>query len=96
MAHIHFGRPGISGGIAAWLCQTATNLSPVATTPFCAGTQSGTVTGIITAGDVVGPAGQGISAGQFDELVAAMKADTAYVNVHTVGRPGGEIRGHLK
>jgi CHRD domain len=34
---------------------------------------------------------QGIAAGEFDELVAAI----TYVNIHSVNRPGGEIRAQL-
>ena len=45
--------------------------------------------------NVIGPAGQGITAGQFDELVAAMRADSTYVNVHSSLYPGGEIRAQL-
>jgi hypothetical protein len=59
------------------------------------------------AADVIGPAGQGIAAGEFDELVAAMTAGVTYVNVHTADGitppntgsgdfPGGEIRGQVE
>ncbi len=47
------------------------------------------------AAHVIGPSGQGISAGEFDEIVAAIRAGVAYVNVHTTGFPGGEIRGQI-
>jgi hypothetical protein len=88
-AHIHFGSPSQSGGISAWLCGN------VANTP--AGVQAcpaapATITGTITAADVIGPAGQGIAAGEFDELVAAIRNGTAYVNVHSSQYQGGEIR----
>jgi hypothetical protein len=43
----------------------------------------------------VGPAGQGIAAGEFDELVRAIKAGVTYANVHSEMFPGGEIRGQL-
>jgi hypothetical protein len=45
---------------------------------------------------VIGPVGQGISAGEFDELVSAIRAGKTYANVHTVERPGGEIRAQLE
>jgi hypothetical protein len=40
-------------------------------------------------------AGQGIAAGDFAELVRAIRAGKAYVNVHSSVFPGGEIRGQL-
>ena len=92
-AHIHFGQRSVNAGISAWLCETATNPSPSASTPTCP--QSGTVTGTVTALEVIGPAGQGIAAGEFGELVAALRAGRAYANVHTSKFPGGEIRGQI-
>lgn len=94
-SHIHFGRPGINGGIAAWLCGTASNPGPAGTPP-CEVGRDGTVTGTVTAATVIGPAGQGIAAGEFAELVAAIRAHATYANVHTTGRPGGEIRGLVR
>jgi hypothetical protein len=93
-AHIHLAQPGVSGGISAWLCETATNPSPSASTPTCPA--SGTVSGTITSLEVIGPTGQGIAAGQFAELVAAMKAGFTYANVHTSLFGGGEVRGQIK
>jgi hypothetical protein len=102
-AHIHFGQRSVSGGISAWLCETATNPSPSASTPTCPA-PGGTVTGEITPLEVVGPGsppavppngGQGINPGEFEELVAAIRAGRAYANVHSNKFPGGEIRGQL-
>jgi hypothetical protein len=76
------------------LCETATNPSPSASTPTCPA-PGGTVTGTITPVEVVGPAGQGIAAGEFEELVAAIRAGRAYANVHSSKFPGGEIRGQI-
>ncbi len=47
------------------------------------------------AGDVIGPALQGIAVGEFDELVEAIEDRLTYVNVHSDVFPGGEIRGQL-
>ena len=93
-SHIHFGQRSVTGGISIWLCQTTFNVSPVATTPPCP--QSGTVTGVISAADVIGPAGQGIAAAQYAEILAAIGAGVAYVNVHSSPYLGGEIRGQLR
>lgn len=93
MSHIHFGQPGVNGGISIWLCQTADFLDPTGLAPTCP--QSGTVTGLLTQANVVGPADQGIAPAELAEIVAAIRAGFAYVNVHSSLFPGGEIRGQL-
>ena len=95
-AHIHFGQRWQNGGISVWLCA---NNPPITTAP--AGTQPcppapATITGTIVAADVVGPAGQGIAAGEFAELLDAIDKGVTYANVHTPSFPGGEIRAQLK
>jgi hypothetical protein len=92
-SHVHFGKRAVNGGISFWLCETATNPSPSASTPACP--QEGTVRGEVTAAEVIGPAGQGIAAGEFAEILAAMRAGHAYANVHSSKFPGGEIRAQL-
>ena len=93
MGHIHFGQLSVNGGISIWLCQTADFVDPSGLAPTCV--QSGAVTGLLTQANVVGPAGQGIASAQFDEIVAAIRAGVAYVNVHSSTFGGGEIRGQL-
>ena len=96
-SHIHFGQHHTVGGIVVWLCQTTTNPAPAAVaavTPFCP--QSGEVTGTIFPNQVLTVTGQGIEAGQFDELLAAMRAGATYANVHSQLFPPGEIRGQIK
>jgi len=93
-AHIHLGQHGVSGGIMVWLCQTATNADPTGLAPTCP--QSGTVTGVLQASNVIGPAGQGIAALEFAEVLAAVRAGVAYANVHSTKFPGGEIRAQLR
>ncbi|HEU0223947.1 MAG TPA: CHRD domain-containing protein [Steroidobacteraceae bacterium] len=93
-AHIHFGQHSVNGGISVFLCQTATNPDPTGLAPQCP--QSGTVTGMLQAANTIGPVGQGIAAGEFAELIAAIRAGIAYVNVHSSTFPGGEIRGQLR
>jgi CHRD domain-containing protein len=100
MAHIHLGQLSVNGGVSAFLCGGA---PPASDKPPCP-PMGGTVTGTIDASDVIGPSGQGISAGEFAELIAAMRAGFTYVNVHTQmagappgpgNLPGGEIRGQV-
>jgi hypothetical protein len=92
-AHIHFGAKGLTGGISVFLCTNLGN-GPAGTQPCPS--PGGTVTGHVTAANVIGPAGQGISAGEFDELLQAMRSGLTYANVHSVTFPGGEIRGQIK
>lgn len=92
-SHIHFGKPAVNGGISIWLCETAALQSPSASTPTCP--QEGTVTGEIGMTDVIGPAGQGIAAGELAEILAAMRAGHAYANVHSSKFPGGEVRAQI-
>jgi hypothetical protein len=92
-AHIHFGQRHVNGGIAVFLCSNLGN-GP-AGTQACP-TPSATITGTITAASVIGPAGQGLAAGEFNELLRAIRSGIAYVNVHSVALPGGEIRGQVK
>ena len=42
------------------------------------------------------PAKLGIAAGEFAELVRAMRNGATYVNVHSVTYPAGEIRGNIR
>jgi hypothetical protein len=90
MSHIHFGSHDHNGGVSVWLCGPQAPAER-ATCPV----RSGTVAGTFGPGNVVGPAGQGISAGELDELIAAIRAGHTYVNVHTQTFPGGEIRGQI-
>ncbi len=93
-AHIHFGQQSVNGGVSVFLCQTAVNADPTGLAPQCP--QSGTVTGLIQAANLIGPGGQGIAAGELAELIAAIRAGIAYVNVHSSTFPGGEVRGQLR
>ena len=91
-AHIHFGGRAQSGAVVVFLCTNLGN-GP-------AGTQAcppapATITGTIRPGDVLTAGTSGITAGQFDEFVAAIRAGVTYANVHSMMWPGGEIRAQL-
>jgi hypothetical protein len=92
-AHIHLGARAIAGGISAFLCSNLNN-GP-AGTPACPGPHDGTVTGVIEPADVVGPRGQGIDPGEYNELLRAIRAGATYANVHSSKYPAGEIRAQL-
>ena len=91
-AHIHFGKKFIAGGVATFLCTNLAN-GP-AGTQLCPAAPA-TITGVIRPADIIGPAGQGIAAGEFAEVVAAIRAGATYANVHTDKYPPGEIRGQI-
>jgi len=80
-AHIHLGPAGANGPVVAFL----TRAHP--------GTSHGVLDhGTVTAADLVGP----LAGMQLSDLVEAMEAGDAYVNVHTVVYPAGEIRGQVR
>jgi CHRD domain-containing protein len=92
-SHLHLGATHTAGGISVFLC---TNLgNGPAGTQACP-QESGRITGTIAAVDVIGPTGQGIAAGEFEELLAAIRNGVVYANLHTMQYPGGEIRGQLQ
>lgn len=86
-AHVHLGQTGVNGGIAFFLCGGGGK-------PACPNT-SGTVSGTIVVADVIGPASQGITSSQLDEMLKALRSGVGYANVHTNNHPGGEIRGQI-
>ena len=62
--------------------------------PACP-TGPATVTGTVTASDIIGPSGQGVAPSEFQEAIEAMRDGSAYANVHTATYPSGEIRGQI-
>jgi len=80
MAHIHVGSTSQDNPVFA--------LSLLATAPA-----TGLFTGVLAAGTA---AGSSVVGGEtFATLAAAIRSGNAYVNVHTVANPGGELRGQL-
>ena len=101
MAHIHIGRPGSNGPIAVWLYPST---APVPG-PLAQGRIQGPIAeGTITAANLVNQSATGVTT--MAQLIAAIEAGNAYVNVHTNDGvapsntgpgdfPGGEVRGPL-
>ncbi|HZH43734.1 MAG TPA: CHRD domain-containing protein [Lysobacter sp.] len=93
-AHIHLGQPAVAGGVIVWLCSNMPSPPTPPGVPPCPAPPA-RVTGIITAGDVVGPTAQGIDPGEFAELVRALRNGVTYANVHTDRFPTGELRSKI-
>ena len=91
-AHIHFGKKHMAGGVMVFFCSNLAT-APAGTQPCPA--DGGTVTGTLTAANVLAIAGQNVTAGDFNAITEALLTDTAYANVHTANFPAGEIRGQV-
>ena len=92
-AHIHFGQKSVAGPISVFLCTNLGN-GPAGTQPCPA--PPATISGTIVAADVTNLANErGISAGELDELISAIRAGATYVNVHSTRWPLGEIRSQI-
>jgi hypothetical protein len=99
MAHIHMAAPGVNGPIVQWLFPS----TAVAPGPTGIGLTSGLLAkGEFTAATLVGP----LTGHPMSDLLNAIRAGNAYVNVHTSSGvagappaagnfPGGEIRAQL-
>src|SRR5436309_14908811 len=94
-SHIHLAPAGINGPITVFLFGTVA--------PGGGRTDGVLAHGTITAADFVGP----LAGRPFSELIDAMRAETAYVNVHTNDGvappntgpgdfPGGWLRGQIR
>ena len=86
MAHIHLAPAGENGPVAVWLY-------PDGPPPMLiSGDLNGVLAeGSISAANLVGP----LSGNTLNELIEQFRAGNAYVNVHTTGNPGGEVRGQI-
>src|SRR3989441_2635224 len=94
-SHIHLAPAGVNGPITVFLFGNV---------PPGGGRTDGVLAhGTITAANLIGP----LAGHPFSDLIAAMQAETTYVNVHTIDGaaptntgpgdfPGGEIRGQLR
>jgi hypothetical protein len=87
VAHIHLGQFGVAGSVVAFLCGGGGKPACPAPPAF--------VTGTVDADDVIGPEAQGISVGEFAEVLRALRRGVTYANVHSETFPAGEIRGQI-
>lgn len=85
-AHIHIGPAEANGPVVAFLYPDGP--PPVLIPGRFGGTLA---SGTITAADLVGP----LTGGTIADLLDEIRAGNAYVNVHTVQNPAGEIRGQI-
>jgi hypothetical protein len=98
-AHLHFAERGVNGGVFVFLCSNVGTPAGI-TTPACPA-NGGTVTGTLTAADVIaiGPtatsAGQNVTAGDFAGLRRIIQSGDAYANVHSQNFKAGEVRGQV-
>jgi hypothetical protein len=89
-AHIHCGAKGVNGPVVVFL---------FGFDPAGVSVNGVLAEGTITATNVIPrPNSPACPAGvaNFDDLLAKMRSGDAYVNVHTVTNPPGEIRGQIK
>lgn len=91
-AHIHCGSADVAGPVVAFLYPSGPPpvLIPGRTDGVLA---EGTITTVIPRPDSPECPG-GVA--NFEELLAKMRSGDAYVNVHTLQFPGGEIRGQIQ
>ena len=89
-SHIHLGKNHVAGNVMVFFCSN-NNVPNVQPCPA----DGGTVTGTITAANVLAIATQNVTAGDFDALTDALSSNTAYANIHTMKFPAGEIRGQI-
>jgi hypothetical protein len=96
-AHIHIAQKGVNGGIVLFLCTNLGNAPATVPVPPACPASPGEVSGTLTAANVVAQASQGISTGEFSEVLRAILRGVAYANVHSSpNHGGGEIRGQIK
>ncbi|WP_232274185.1 CHRD domain-containing protein [Paenibacillus sp. 481] len=81
-ANIHIAPKGLTGPIVAYL------FGP---NKFGISVKSGIISGVLTSDDLIGP----LQGRTISDLVTDFNNGFAYVNVHTVKHPDGEIRGQV-
>nr|WP_046231847.1 CHRD domain-containing protein [Paenibacillus algorifonticola] len=81
-AHIHLGKRGENGPVVAFLFGPS---------KFGITVRRGVIRGILRNNDLVGP----LKGKTIRDLIREFERGNAYVNVHTIQNPNGEIRGQI-
>lgn len=82
-AHIHLGPAGVNGPVVVFLFGFVSEGVTV----------NGTIaTGVITSEDLIGS----LAGSSLEALLVEIRTANAYVNVHTVDHPAGEVRGQIR
>jgi len=100
VAHIHFGLKGMNYPVMTYFCGGPKGNPDIPQKPDCPQTTSGSITGTTTAADIIplntaGSTDQALDLHDFAGFVRALRAGSAYANMHTTRFPGGEIRGQI-
>jgi CHRD domain len=98
-AHIHFGLKGANYPVMTFFCGGPNANPNIPAKPACPLTTSGSITGTTTAADIIplnsDGTDQALNAQDFAGFLRALRAGSAYANMHTPRFPGGEIRGQI-
>jgi len=99
-AHIHFGLKGANYPVMTFFCGGPKGNTAIPQKPDCPQTTSGSIMGTTTAADIIalntaGANDQALDQHDFAGFLRALRAGSAYANMHTTRFPGGEIRGQV-
>jgi len=84
-AHIHLAPSGVNGPVVVGF------ISPETVDDLVVDPVEGVITGIITVDSLIAD----LSGEPLSRLIDEMMSGNTYVNIHTLGNPGGEIRGQI-
>ena len=87
-SHIHVAAKGVAGPVILFLFPTSVAKGSV-------DGEGWSVSGTLTAVDLIPQPGATPAVNTFADAVAAIRSGNAYANIHSVAHPGGEIRGQL-